>query len=293
MKLLVLVALCLVATTMAQRENDVCLRNVECPVHPACRAVGDPSLFGPNTFLSNHSFWLPFTYDCNEVTPGSGPLSEYYFFSQSGPGTFEEYPNPSDPTDIQARIGGVIENFRNSNAKWNIDSCILSGRHPAVPSEAKYEYLQSVLDSIYTPDFVAANWIQYEILDCNLSGLGYFAGASLHITRFGPAAQQGPGANNKNTNNGLAVWLTYTIDGPASIDINGRTCQRVDLPSGRHGDINIDIGVCTPCVCPPNAEIVNIDPRCIGSGEFHYSTTVDGTAAKLTFNQGAGSPVCP
>ena len=197
--------------------------------------------------------------------------------------------NPSDPTDTWARIGGTIQNLRKADAQWRVDSCILSGRHAAIPSDVKREFLGSVYSSILTNDFIGNNWVQYENVDCHFVGLGFFAGAEIHASRFGPAAQQGVGANDKNLNNGLAVWLTYTVTGPAQIG----DCTLTTLPPDSHGDINIDIGVCTPCTCPQDAVVFNIDPRCVGSSTFHGHTTVAGKAAKFTFNQVAGAPVCP
>jgi len=83
MKLLT-VAVVLSVLAASVRADDTCLRDTECPVVPACRALTNHSLFfAGQPFFSTHAFWLPHTYDC----PGgvnSGLLSEYYFFANDG-----------------------------------------------------------------------------------------------------------------------------------------------------------------------------------------------------------------
>ena len=61
---------------------DMCDRDVDCPLLPACRAFSNASLFFPGQFISTHAFWLPYLYHC----PSDNPfyISEYFFFAQSG-----------------------------------------------------------------------------------------------------------------------------------------------------------------------------------------------------------------
>jgi len=84
------------------------------------------------------------------------------------------------------------------------------------------------------------------LLSGELTAYGAFDTAVLVISRMGPAAQVGIGANGKNLNNGLSNWLNWKWQNGKRPSKVGKCQPKLNQTS--HGDINIDI---SPPSCPP------------------------------------------
>jgi hypothetical protein len=144
------------------------------------------------------------------------------------------------------RLTGTIQNAANSTWQMNVDVFFENGRDWS-------EW--SALGRNYKNDFGLAgsnyiNWSYYELnpVFSHFTGIGVLEGSELSLQHM-PANyyfgfQVGLGANNKNANQGLSGWFTYTgtFNGAS---VNG------------NGDINVDK------VCE------NVDPAC-GTSEFTY-----------------------
>ena len=145
---LLLVVLSLVAAVSAQGHDwDTCVRDVECPLIPACRAIQNGSLFYPNTFLSDHAFWLPGLVVCPD-------LSAKFMFTADDLGVWEEFVVGGS---FQATLKGTIANKIKPEAKFKVD-CLFSDGHPAFVGSVKKEFLDSVYQTVVTDAVIGTTW---------------------------------------------------------------------------------------------------------------------------------------
>jgi len=120
-----------------------------------------------------------------------------------------------------------------------------SGLIDTIPPEDRIEYLFSVCyASEDNPEGVdPESWLYYTELTGSLTAPAdtYFAGAIIKLTRFGPPAHVGFGANQKNVFYGLGSWIVWEVEEqPDDENIT------IVNPHGAddHGDILINVKNC-------------------------------------------------
>lgn len=222
----------------------------------------DWSLESGNGLPEGGTGTLSFTLQADTISRPSAALSELPYNTQNSrhavtipgiarPLVFSAGGQLTESPDGTARLAGVLVNPDDPGQSFHMD-VRLSGRidpgDEAFPPEGspKLELTAaSYLENGGTIDPEA--WYYYENFSGTLVGLRDMAGATLEVTRRGPAFQFGLGASGKNSRLGGAGWLTTTVlTQPTSGATLGDT----------GGDINIDLdgsGVAS-CALPANRD---------------------------------------
>lgn len=138
-------------------------------------------------------------------------------------------------------IRGVVSDPNNSQVCFAFDVTLSSMVEPGMmnypPAGSPKKELAANKYKANAGPIDPTGWQYFEVVDGYLVGLKSMAGAMIHVTRFGPAAQLGMGANGKNTTFGLSTWLDVNILAqPTTGDPLAMT--------GSHGDINLNVGGC-------------------------------------------------
>lgn len=117
--------------------------------------------------------------------------------------------------DGTAQLSGRIRNLQDDELCFNV-TVEFGGR--VAPGDGAYppdgSPKKELLDSAYSDKggpIDPSTWVYYTTMTGALIGCDKLDGASIAITRNGPAFQIGVGANGKNGNYGGSGWISYTI----------------------------------------------------------------------------------
>lgn len=176
-------------------------------------AVGAP--VDPYGSSGGHALWMP------------GIDTQLVF--EPDPGTFTEY------ADGTATLSGHAVRAGDAGTGFDV-SVTLSGYTETAPAGSPKKELASGAYAENGGPVDTSTFTYYTTFSGTLTGFGNWAGASLTITRVGPAFQVGEGANNKNVGFGASAWFTWQVTSQP----NGGYLQ----PTGQ-GDFNLDLGQCS------------------------------------------------
>ena len=142
-------------------------------------------------------------------------------------------------SDGSGTLTGVVQDSSNPSLRFfleaDFDGLILPGDPGHAPSGSPKKELGSGSYAANGGPIDPATWRYYTTLNGTLTGEGDYHGALVSISRRGPAMQVGVGANGKNHDDGVAVWLHVSID--RQPDNQNFTLD----PSATKGDINLNL----------------------------------------------------
>jgi hypothetical protein len=147
-------------------------------------------------------------------------------------------PDPGSITvnsDGSFRMTGTLKSITDPNKGFTVD-VTFSGYTTTTPSGSPKKELQS---SAYVENGGPVNpatWIYFTSFSGTLTGTGTWTGATVALTRTGPAFQVGVGANNKNVNFGGSGWFNWSVTHQPN---SGGSLQ-----SSGQGDVNFDFIDC-------------------------------------------------
>jgi len=209
-------------TWAATGGGDINIQIGECPSlgGAICVVAAPTDAFSPQTNFVPHAVVM-------------FQLDGKFLFDQSG-GTYTEFP------DGTARLEGTIVSINDSRKRWDVDilfSGLIPAGDPANPpaGSPKLEMLPNAYIWNGGP-IDPATWRYYPDLVGTFTGQGTYDGASLLVTRRGPAWQVGFGANNKNVNDGGSAWTFF--------DVITQPSQGAPLELKTEGDINVEFIPC-------------------------------------------------
>lgn len=213
-------------------ENISIACGEEVPPFDACSATSE-CCEGPVTVTTFTSETGAIVHDCI-INTANGPGPDWAIWLPDlvapnvswvfvGDGHLQVY------ADGTGHLWGTIANSSNATLQWEVDFWFHNGMNWVD---------WSALGRNYKNDLGFAgmnylNWNYYELVPgfANLHGIGALAGSHLQLnhqpTNFFYGFQMGVGANNKNANDGLSGWFSYTGT------YNGQ-------PVSGHGDVNVD-----------------------------------------------------
>jgi len=205
------------ATGGQQTVSQECSIVIE-PGTPETYCVQEAALLNGHP---SHALWLP-------------GIGTDYIFGNS-PGEFV------DNGDGTATLKGTVFSRSKPNEGWEINVTLSGLVLPPAAAPAGSPKLELPASS-YVPEGTVdtSTWAYQTELTGTLTGIGDLAGGLINLSRFGPAWQEGVGANGKNHEYGASAWLTLEV----VANPPGRTLE----PTG-HGDFNLNIA--TECVPPP------------------------------------------
>lgn len=154
--------------------------------------------------------------------------------------------------DGTAHLAGELESETDPSIRFLVDvdfsGLLLPGDPGHAPAGSPKKELAAAAYSDVGGPVDPSTWRYYLTTDGELTGLGSMAGASLKVTRVGPAFQIGVGASGKNSQNGGSGWIdVITIAQPTS---------GPSLPQATSGDFNLGFGEdCTLCALPANSDV--------------------------------------
>lgn len=208
-------------TWNATGGGDINISIGDCPPlgQPLCTVAAAPDAFEPLQ-LAPHAV-VSFGFDGKYIFTGNG-------------GDFTEFPDGS------ARLKGELIQVVDPTKKWDLDVLFTnkidvgSPQNPPAGSP-KLELLPTAYVWNGGPIDPAA-WHYYTDFTGTMTGKETYDGASLLITRRGPAFQVGDGASGKNIAYGASAWNWF--------DVITQPTQGPALPLHTDGDINVNFVIC-------------------------------------------------
>jgi hypothetical protein len=209
-------------TWAATGGGDINIQIGDCPPlgQPLCVTAAAPDSQSPQQQLAPHAL-VNFGYDGKFLFTGNG-------------GEFTEFP------DGTARLKGELVQAVDITKKWDIDVLFTNKVDVGDPQNPpagspKLELMPTAYIWNGGP-IDPATWHYYQDFTGTMTGKDSYAGASLLVTRRGPAFQVGDGASGKNVTYGGSAWtffdvITQPTSGPA-------------LPLSADGDINVNFVLC-------------------------------------------------
>ncbi len=172
-----------------------------------------------NTAGNDHTFWL------NGLIDGG---ADNYWQFDGGSGVFTVAGD-----NATANLTGTIRNNVHATFALIVDVTFalrgLGDEGDIIPNNGTLEYK----GSSHGGD--PSMWAFYDMTTASLTGADDLAGLLLSLTTFGPPAQLGDGANDKNAGLGAAQWFSWTVE-------ENTTKYAFESSTGRqHGDINLNL----------------------------------------------------
>jgi PKD-like domain len=176
-----------------------------------------------------------------ELLSNSGVSPQYFSISQ--PGELIEYCDGTAMMKFRAcAVGGAASDCIEMRVN-------LTSRTNVAPSGSP--------KGSHCPNFVlnTADWYYYGgTMSGTMTGLGgAYSGLQANISQFGPAYQQGSGANLNEPGYGASTWFTINVT-------NGGTNNWRVAPDNDHGDINVNLTPITPLPVTATSN----SPVCVG-----------------------------
>ena len=209
-------------TWNATGGGDINIGIGDCPPlgQPLCVVAAAPDGFSPQQQLAPHAV-VNFGFDGKYLFTGNG-------------GEFTEFP------DGTARLKGELVLVTDGTKKWDIDVLFTdkvdvgTPQNPP-PGSPKLELVPATYIWNGGP-IDPATWHYYQGFTGTMIGKDAYAGASMLVTRRGPAFQVGDGASGKNIQYGGAAWTWF--------DVISQPTTGPALPLKNEGDINVDLVLC-------------------------------------------------
>lgn len=139
--------------------------------------------------------------------------------------------------DGSASISGVASN---SEGSFDVE-VLLFGYTTNTPPNSPKEELSSSCYAQNGGSVDTDSWEYYETITGTMTGVagtGY-EGVEMILSRMGPSAQVGYGANGKNVGDGLSFWFTFELNS-----------ENPSFPTSGTGDFNLDKDILTNGACP-------------------------------------------
>ena len=163
------------------------------------------------------------------------PFSDKMIFTNNPAPVYSTFP------DGTATITGRVRGKANKKIKFDVVLRLSDKMGYETNTDKPKEELN---DSCYVDEqgeIDPSTWFFYGTAEGTMTALedSYYDGTVIQITRTGPPAQIGYGANGKNTNYGFSMWFDYECVGESCSD-------ELIQPANRHADFNLDVAECVP-----------------------------------------------